>query len=66
MEYADQYGMKTTLVGIQAMESGTGFSRALFPDTAMNETESVQKLIYMKAVDDTWWIGSGIYGIDVK
>lgn len=66
MEYADQYGMKTTHIGIEAMESGTGFSRALFPDTAMNGAESEEKLIYMKAVDDTWWIGSGIYGIDVE
>lgn len=65
-EYADQYGMKVTQAGVQAMENGTGFSRALFPDTAMNGTENIEKLIYMKAVDDTWWIGSGIYGIRVE
>lgn len=65
-EYRDQYGMKVTQAGIQAMENGTGFSRALFPDTAMNGTENIEKLIYMKAVDDTWWIGSGIYGIRVE
>ena len=64
IDYADRYGMKTTLVGIEAMTNGTGFSHALFPNTAMNGTKDVPKLIYMKAVDDTWWIGSGIYGIE--
>ncbi|HOT02771.1 MAG TPA: cache domain-containing protein [Methanolinea sp.] len=64
-EYADRHGMKVTQVGIQAMENGTGFSHALFPNTALNGTENVHKLIYMKAVDDTWWIGGGIYGIRV-
>lgn len=66
IEYTDRYGVKVTKVGIQAMQNGTGFSRALFPDTAMNSTVEVPKLIYMKAVDDTWWIGSGIYGIEVR
>ena len=62
-EYTDKYGVKITQVGIQAMENGTGFSHALFPNTAMNETFDQHKLIYMKPVDDSWWIGSGIYGI---
>jgi hypothetical protein len=66
LDYTDQYGMKTTRVGIDAMENGTGFSHALFPNTAMNGTADVPKLIYMKAVDDTWWIGSGVYGVEVK
>ena len=66
IDYADRYGMKTTRVGIDAMENGTGFSHALFPNTAANGTADVPKLIYMKAVDDTWWIGGGVYGVDVK
>jgi signal transduction histidine kinase len=64
-EYTDRYGVKVTQVGVQAMENGTGFSHALFPNTAVNGTIDVHKLIYMKPVDDTWWIGSGIYGIEV-
>jgi hypothetical protein len=48
------------------MKNGTGFSLALFPDTSVNGTAPVPKLIYMKPVDDTWWIGSGIYGIEVE
>lgn len=65
-EYADRYGMMVTQVGIQAMENGTGFSHALFPNTALKSTADVPKLIYMKAVDNNWWIGSGIYGIKVE
>lgn len=64
--YADRYGVKVTQVGIQAMENGTGFSRAIFPNTARGGTAEIPKLIYMKPVDDTWWIGSGIYGIEVR
>ncbi|OPX66659.1 MAG: Cache domain protein [Methanoregulaceae archaeon PtaB.Bin056] len=65
-EYTDLHGMKLTQVGIQAMEDGSGFSHALFPNTALNGTADVHKLIYMKAVDETWWIGSGIYGLRVE
>ena len=57
--------MKTTRVGIDAMQNGTGFSHALFQDTASNGTALVPKLIYMKAVDDAWWIGGGVYGVAV-
>jgi signal transduction histidine kinase len=65
MNYTDPYGAKTTVVGINAMKSGTGFTHAMFPDTAEGHTASVPKLIYAKPVDDTWWIGSGIYGVQV-
>jgi signal transduction histidine kinase len=66
IDYTDTNGMKTTRVGIDAMQNGSGFSLALFPDTATNGTTQIPKLIYMKPVNDTWWIGSGIYGIEVK
>ncbi len=66
LNYTDPYGAKTTVVGINAIRNGTGFSHAMFPDTAANHTVSVPKLVYMKPVDDTWWIGSGIYGVLVK
>lgn len=65
MTYADPYGAKTTVVGINAIKSGTGFTHAMFPDTAVGHTASVPKLVYAKSVDDTWWIGSGIYGVQV-
>ncbi|MDD1717548.1 MAG: cache domain-containing protein, partial [Methanoregulaceae archaeon] len=66
LNYTDRYGMKTTQVGIEAMMNGTGFSHALFPNTAVNGTADVPKLIFMKAVDGTWWIGGGIYGVEVR
>jgi len=61
----DQNGVLITKVGIEAMQNAAGFSRALFPNTAENETVEVPKLINMKAVDETWWIGSRIYGLEV-
>ena len=63
IDYTDPYGAKTTVVSINAIKSGTGFTRNMFPDTASGHTASVPKLVYMKQVDDGWWIGSGIYGV---
>lgn len=65
MNDTDPNGVLVTQVGIEAMQNAAGFSRALFPNTAENGTAEVPKLIYMKAVDETWWIGSGIYGLEV-
>ncbi|HOT93798.1 MAG TPA: cache domain-containing protein [Methanoregulaceae archaeon] len=66
LDYTDPYGMQTTRVGIDAMEDGTGFSHALFPDTAANGTAWVPKLVYQAPVDREWWIGSGVYGVEVR
>jgi signal transduction histidine kinase len=66
INYTDPYGGKTTMLGIEAMRNGTGYTHAMFPDTATGASKQVPKLIYMKPVDDTWWIGSGIYGIEVS
>jgi signal transduction histidine kinase len=63
IDFSDAYGAKTTVVGINAIKSGTGFTHAMFPDTAKGHTASIPKLVYAKPVDDTWWIGSGIYGV---
>ena len=63
IDYTDPYGAKTTVVNINAIRSGTGFTRAMFPDMAVGQKSSVPKLLYAKAVDDDWWIGSGIYGV---
>jgi signal transduction histidine kinase len=66
MNYTDPSGQKTTVVGLSSLRNGTGFTHAMFPDTSGGSTVPVPKLLYMKSVDDTWWIGSGIYGVDVK
>ncbi len=65
LDFSDPNGMKTTKVGIAAMRNSTGFSHTLFLDTAANGTAWIPKLVYMKAVDDSWWIGGGIYGVEV-
>jgi signal transduction histidine kinase len=65
IDYTDPHGLKTTQAGIAAMQNGTGFSHALFPDTAFNGTAEIPKLVYQKQVDDTWFIGSGVYGLEV-
>lgn len=65
MDYSDPYGSKTTVLNINAVRSGTGFTHLMFPDTSSGTETSVPKLVYAKAVDDTWWIGSGIYGVQV-
>lgn len=65
IDFSDPNGMKATKVGIAAMRNGTGFSHTLFQDTAANGTAWVPKLVYMKAVDDSWWIGGGVYGVEV-
>jgi polar amino acid transport system substrate-binding protein len=62
----DPYGGKITQVSINAIRSGTGFTHVMFPDTAGSSTATVPKLVYMKPVDDTWWIGGGIYGVQVQ
>lgn len=66
LNYTDPYGEKTTIIGIDAMRNSTGFTHAMFPDAASGSVAQVPKLIYMKQVDDTWWIGSGIYGVQVQ
>jgi signal transduction histidine kinase len=63
MDYSDPFGSKTTVLNINAIRSGTGFTRAMFPDTEAGGTEYIPKLMYGRAVDDTWWIASGIYGV---
>jgi signal transduction histidine kinase len=65
LNYTDPYGAKTTIVAINTVRDGTGFSHAMFPDTATSGNKTVPKLVFMKAVDDSWWIGSGIYGVRV-
>ncbi len=65
INYTDSHGLKATQAGILAMQNGTGFSHGMFPDIAFNGTREIPKLIYQKAVDDTWWIGSGVYGLEI-
>ncbi len=66
IDYSDPYGEKTTRVGISAIKNGTGYVHGMFNETSTGSARPVPKLMYMKAVDDTWSIGSGIYGVEVR
>jgi signal transduction histidine kinase len=66
MDYTDAYGEKTTLAAFSAIQNGTGYAHGMFANTATGSNRPVPKLMYMKAVDDTWWIGGGIYGVEVR
>jgi hypothetical protein len=40
--------------------NGSGFYEYIWPNPISNQNES--KLSYVTKVDDTWWLGAGIYG----
>jgi signal transduction histidine kinase len=45
---------------IALAQNGGGFTYYLYPDPAKNMTPGL-KLSYVTKVDDTWWMGAGIY-----
>ena len=47
-----------------AARNGTGFVVFHYINPAHNNTQG-KKLGYVEKIDDTWWIGSGIYGENV-
>lgn len=65
-DYTDPYGAKMTVTSLNTVRSGTGFTHAMFPDTTGGDTEPVPKLLCLRAVDESWWIGTGVYGIRVS
>lgn len=56
----DAYGNLYSYIFINAAKSGSGFVRFPYSNPARNGTIE-EKLGYVKKVDDTWWLGSGIY-----
>jgi len=56
----DAYGNLYSYKFINAAKSGSGFVRFPYSNPARNGTIE-EKLGYVKKVDDTWWLGSGIY-----
>ena len=59
----DSSGFKLNVAMRAAALNGSGFVRYLYinPVTGIEE----QKLTYVRRVDDTWWLGSGIFGNNV-
>jgi len=56
----DPNGVKLNLDMIALAKSGGGFTYYIYPDPARNMTPGF-KLSYVTKVDDTWWLGAGIY-----
>lgn len=56
----DAYGNLYSYTFINAAKNGSGFVRFPYSNPARNGTIE-EKLGYVKKVDDTWWLGSGIY-----
>lgn len=56
----DLYGVAIGRDIMEAAKEGTGLAYYTYPDPARNMIPSI-KLGYVRAVDDDWWLGSGIY-----
>lgn len=56
----DAYGNLYSYKFINAAKNGSGFVRFAYSNPARNKTIE-EKLGYVKKVDDTWWLGSGVY-----
>jgi len=56
----DPFGVNYTRVEINLAEQGGGFIFYHYPNPAHNMTLE-PKMSYVAPVDDTWWLGAGIY-----
>ena len=56
----DSNGVKFNQNMIDLAKSEGGFTYYIYPDPARNMTPGL-KLSYITKVDDTWWLGAGIY-----
>jgi polar amino acid transport system substrate-binding protein len=56
----DPNGVEIIRDMIALAQNGNRFTYYLYPDPAKNMTQGF-KLSYVTKVDDTWWLGSGIY-----
>jgi len=54
-----EYGVKSADASIEAARNGGGFVVYGIKNPATGKVE--QKLSYVRPVDDTWWLGSGVY-----
>jgi signal transduction histidine kinase len=60
IDVRDPNGVEQVRDMIAIAQNGEGFTYYLYPDPAKNMTLGL-KLSYVAKVDDTWWLGTGIY-----
>ncbi len=59
----DRYGVSFTRIEIELARQGGGWIYYHYPNPAQNGTVE-PKISYVTPVDDTWWIGAGVYPSD--
>nr|WP_321507590.1 cache domain-containing protein [uncultured Methanoregula sp.] len=64
LDLTDAAGVRMIEVMRDTARNGSGFATYQFENPISGKTE--QKLAYVKKIDDSWWIGSGIYGSDIS
>jgi polar amino acid transport system substrate-binding protein len=60
IDMKDRNGVEFVRDMIDLAKEGKGLTYYIYADPTKNMTESL-KLSYVKKVDDTWWLGAGIY-----
>jgi len=60
IDIKDHNGVEFVRDLIDLAKNGSGFTYYIYPDPARNMTPGF-KLSYVTKVDDTWWLGAGIY-----
>jgi len=66
LDFQDSYETATTKEAIELVKSGGGFVHGMFSNTRYGGDAEIPKLMYLKPVDETWWIAGGIYGVLVE
>ena len=59
-DFADPNGVRLIRDMSDLAKGGRGFTYYVYPDPTRNMTERL-KLSFVEKVDDTWWLGAGIY-----
>ena len=62
LEAVDPNGVKMVQDLVDAAKDGGGFTYYVYEDPTANMTQRL-KLSYVLKVDDTWWIGAGLYAL---
>jgi polar amino acid transport system substrate-binding protein len=61
----DPFGVNYTRVEIELAQHGGGYIFYHYPNPVRNMTLE-PKMSYVREVDDTWWLGAGIYLLDIN